>query len=224
LLILVDGDLDHSISVANHFADTDSRLSYIKTSANEFLDFNQIDSLLSPLPEPPGPIFGTDGDDTLIGTNKNDVIIGGKGNDFLSGLGGHDFYEFSLGDGQDIIYNDSLNPDQEEDILAIVGGSKFDVWLSRQDQSLVLDFLGGDDKITIKDWYASDSHKLDSVMMGSEVLYSQQVDMLVEAMSGFGVPASGSIELTPDQRDRMDMVIANSWQRLGGGGGTDVPK
>ncbi|NWA02804.1 calcium-binding protein [Pseudomonas gingeri] len=224
LLILVDGDLDHSISVANHFADNDSRLSYVKTSANEFLDFNQIDSLLSPLPEPPGPIFGTDGDDTLIGTNKNDVIIGGKGNDFLSGLGGHDFYEFSLGDGQDIIYNDSLNPDQEEDILAIVGGSKFDVWLSRQDQSLVLDFLGGDDKITIKDWYASDSHKLDSVMMGSEVLYSQQVDMLVEAMSSFGVPASGSIELTPDQRDRMDMVIANSWQRLGGGGGTDVPK
>ena len=48
-------------------------------------------------------ILGTDGDDVLEGLPWDDVIVGGKGNDVLRGEAGRDTYEWSPGDGNDII-------------------------------------------------------------------------------------------------------------------------
>ena len=48
-------------------------------------------------------ILGTDGDDVLEGLPWDDVIVGGKGNDVLRGGAGRDTYEWSPGDGNDII-------------------------------------------------------------------------------------------------------------------------
>ncbi|MEN7538829.1 calcium-binding protein, partial [Aurantiacibacter flavus] len=50
---------------------------------------------------------GGTGNDTLVGRAGNDILSGGSGNDLLIGGGNNDTYLFNLGDGQDIIQDDS---------------------------------------------------------------------------------------------------------------------
>jgi Ca2+-binding RTX toxin-like protein len=49
----------------------------------------------------------TAGNDTIFGFNGRDVLEGGKGNDRLIGAGGYDEYVYRLGDGNDVIIDDS---------------------------------------------------------------------------------------------------------------------
>jgi Ca2+-binding RTX toxin-like protein len=51
---------------------------------------------------------GTDGDDTISGYDMDETFIGGKGNDTLTGNGGDDLYIWNLGDGNDVIIDNSL--------------------------------------------------------------------------------------------------------------------
>ena len=50
-------------------------------------------------------LLGGAGNDTLRGSSGDDILVGGLGNDTLTGGTGNDVYRFSLGDGQDTIYN-----------------------------------------------------------------------------------------------------------------------
>ncbi|HMO15618.1 MAG TPA: M10 family metallopeptidase C-terminal domain-containing protein [Pirellulaceae bacterium] len=48
-------------------------------------------------------IIGNDYDNVLVGGVGNDLLIGNGGNDILIGNSGHDIYQFTLGDGHNII-------------------------------------------------------------------------------------------------------------------------
>ncbi|MBU0498957.1 MAG: hypothetical protein KJ558_00775 [Gammaproteobacteria bacterium] len=52
-------------------------------------------------------IFGNDGNDYIRASEGSDRIEGGKGNDYLEGGTGNDQYDFSLGDGSDVIKDSS---------------------------------------------------------------------------------------------------------------------
>ncbi|KKP38404.1 MAG: hypothetical protein UR30_C0019G0019, partial [Candidatus Peregrinibacteria bacterium GW2011_GWC2_33_13] len=52
---------------------------------------------------------GNAGDDNLTGGAGNDVLVGGTGNDALYGGSDNDTYVFNIGDGQDIISDESGN-------------------------------------------------------------------------------------------------------------------
>ncbi|WP_310065015.1 calcium-binding protein, partial [Pseudomonas synxantha] len=153
----------------------------------------------------------TAGNDTIVGSSTNDRLQGGKGNDLLQGGEGSDTYLFAAGDGQDIINNFSTTPN-DIDVLSIDGITPQDLWLSRDNNNLVVDVRGTDDRITIKDWYMSPAQQIDVIQAGSTALYANAVDNLVNAMAAFGAPAGGEINLTQDQRDQINVVIATNWQ------------
>jgi Ca2+-binding RTX toxin-like protein len=54
-------------------------------------------------------VNGRGGNDSLSGGVGNDTLIGGLGNDTLSGGAGSDTYQYSVGDGVDLIHADSLD-------------------------------------------------------------------------------------------------------------------
>ena len=76
------------------FADTIAK-SQLPTSGDDVIYSGYTPSMLN----------GAGGNDTLNGSGSNDTLKGGVGNDTLYGNAGDDTYVFTLGDGQDYIYD-----------------------------------------------------------------------------------------------------------------------
>ncbi|KJZ34004.1 hypothetical protein VC35_27905 [Pseudomonas fluorescens] len=146
-----------------------------------------------------------------MGSSTNDRLQGGKGNDLLQGGEGSDIYLFTAGDGQDIINNLSTTPN-DIDVLNIDGLTPQNLWFSRENNNLVIDARGSEDRITVKDWYINPAQQIDVIQAGSTALYANAVDNLVNAMAAFGAPAGGEINLTQAQHDQLNVVIATNWQ------------
>ena len=153
----------------------------------------------------------TVGADTIIGASTDDFLRGGKGNDFLQGGDGKDTYVFASGDGQDTVNNLSNTP-SDTDTLIIEGLTPEQLWFSRDANNLVIDVRGNEDRVTIKDWYASSAQQVDVIQADGAALNANAVDNLVNAMAVFGAPAGGEVVLTQAQRDQVNVVIAANWQ------------
>ncbi len=67
-------------------------------------------------------LLGGAGIDDLRGGYHDDILQGGIGNDSLDGGKGNDTYQFTLGDGEDVIYNKETNDAAAIDRLEL-GGS-----------------------------------------------------------------------------------------------------
>ena len=162
-----------------------------------------------------GMLDGGEGDDMLNGQGE---LFGGSGNDTLSGYGllnggaGSDTYLFVPGYEQGVINNRSDTAEADTDVLSIEGMTREDLWLSREGDDLVIDVRGTDNDIRVQNWYASTAWQLDVIQAGGSSLYASQVDNLVNAMAAFSVPAGGEAELTPMQREQLNVVIAANWQ------------
>jgi len=158
-------------------------------------------------------VFGSSDADQIDGGAGNDTIRGNHGNDYLLGGDGNDIYQFAAGDGADVINNLSNAPSADNDALSIEGIARENLWLSRHNDDLVIDVLGGStDAITIQDWYANAGQMLDSIQAGSSTLLASSVNTLVTAMAAFGAPTGGEINLTQAQRDQVNAIIAANWQ------------
>ncbi|MDD0972982.1 calcium-binding protein [Pseudomonas fontis] len=153
----------------------------------------------------------SDGDDTLIGDAGNNHLRGGKGNDVLGGLAGSDTYYFAAGDGQDQLVGIQNNP-ADADKLVLEGLSVNDLWFSRSGNDLTLDVLDSSDRITVYGWYTDDSMKLAAIEAGSQTLYLNALNNLVDAMAAFGPPVAGEVTLSSSQRDEINVAIAVNWQ------------
>ncbi|SHM89259.1 calcium-binding protein [Rhizobacter sp. OV335] len=104
---------------------------------------------------------GTGGSDKLVGTTGSDTLIGGKGNDTLIGGKGDDVYQFSVGDGLDVITVDaSDNTVGRNDTLHIVDPllSADKLVLETSGTSLIIG-LSGDatDQITVENFLYGDT-------------------------------------------------------------------
>ncbi len=104
------------------------------------------------------------GDDIAYGLNGDDIMIGGRGNDYLSGGKGNDKYIYFLGrDGVDTINeNGSIN---DIDTLEIINVASIkQPWFSRNNDDLVIEFLGIDEnKVIIKNWFKSKSQQIEKI-------------------------------------------------------------
>ena len=85
-------------------------------------------------------LVGTDNAETILGRSGNDILIGGKGNDILYGGYGDDTYVFNLGDGQDIMREDSTNS-KDDRIVFGEGITPDDITVSRDGDDMLL-FIG----------------------------------------------------------------------------------
>ncbi|MEM8561040.1 MAG: calcium-binding protein [Pseudomonadota bacterium] len=156
-------------------------------------------------------IDGGAGNDAITGTDTADVIIGGAGNDTLSGRGGSDIYHFALGDGRDVILNDDSDATSNDE-LKITGVDYDDLWMSRNGDDLVVDIVGSNDQVTIKDWFVSDDSQLDAIHAEDYILVRNQVDALVSAMAVYDVPEGVDAVIPQETRDGLDSVLTTTWQ------------
>ncbi|MDP1612945.1 MAG: VCBS domain-containing protein [Sulfuritalea sp.] len=99
-------------------------------------------------------LLGEAGDDTLYGDAGNDLLSGGSGSDALRGGEGDDTYLFQTGDGQDTV-TDALG----SNAIALGAGLTLDaIVFTRQGSDLLVAIKNTSDHLTVKDWYAADSH------------------------------------------------------------------
>jgi Ca2+-binding RTX toxin-like protein len=78
----------------------------------------------------------TPGDDRIVGTDGDDVLTGGTGNDTLLGGHGNDRYNWSRGDGHDII--NEVDPFRSNDRLQLFGVTASKVTLDRSGPDVTL--------------------------------------------------------------------------------------
>ena len=108
---------------------------------------------------------GAEGGDRLEGGNGDDVLTGGLGADALIGGRGNDLYQFSSGDGQDVIDNIGGGDDtlHFEDITfnQVASG------LMKSGNSLVLQVSGGSDSVTIRNFFSGGDQSIDQITFGS---------------------------------------------------------
>ncbi len=151
-------------------------------------------------------------DNTIVGNRGNNVITGGKGNDTLIGQAGNDTYVFNRGDGQDRII-DTDNTIGNVDVLSLGGSIANDqLWFRHQGNDLVIDILGGSDKVTIQDWYLGAQNQVEQIRLSSGVaMANTDVEKLVQAMASLTPPSVGALSLNPDQRTALAPTLAVSW-------------
>ncbi|KAF1056128.1 MAG: Bifunctional hemolysin/adenylate cyclase [Pseudomonas delhiensis] len=158
-------------------------------------------------------LLGGEGDDTLYGGTGNDTLIGGAGNDYLNGGDGSDTYRFEQGFGQDTISNYDTGPASIDQVVFGEGISADQLWFSRSGQDLNISVIGSMDQVTLSSWYSADSYHLDQfVSADGKTLLEGQVQNLVNAMASFGVPAGGESNLTPEQHQQLEVVVAANWK------------
>lgn len=98
-------------------------------------------------------IAGLDGNDFLFGGRGNDILVGGRGNDQLDGFEGNNTYVFARGDGQDTILSHDPTATKVNTISFAAGIVASDIVGARVDNDLVLQVLGSDDSITVKNHF-----------------------------------------------------------------------
>lgn len=93
---------------------------------------------------------GNNLNNTITGNNLNNTFFGGKGNDTLKGGSGADTYLFNLGDGQDIIEENSPNSNAIDKIIFGEGITQNNITFTRDGYDLIVSVKNTSDKITIK--------------------------------------------------------------------------
>jgi Ca2+-binding RTX toxin-like protein len=98
-------------------------------------------------------LIGNAGNDTLYGEAGNDTLTGGTGDDYLSGEAGNDTYQYSLGDGNDTIYEG--NPtDGQINVLQLTNINVEDVTVTGDGYDLLIK------KLRKKDMVLSGKHRV----------------------------------------------------------------
>ena len=144
------------------------------------------------------------GDDTLIGGDGNDTLDGGEGDDSMQGGYGNDTYIYE-GDGKDTVlderwikiarqewyqsgfwifkkwksrwvYQDKLVDAGQDTIIFGDGVKAKDISITRNGNDLIISLLGTDNKLTVKNWYATSEQRVENfVFADGFVINSGQI-------------------------------------------------
>lgn len=96
-------------------------------------------------------VGGTAGNDTIVGTAVADLVRAGAGDDTLRGLQGNDTYVYGMGDGMDIVDEQTTGTDM--DVLTLTGLGPNDIRFERPygaTSDIVVRVLATGDAITLK--------------------------------------------------------------------------
>lgn len=66
--------------------------------------------------------------------------------------------------------------------------------------------------MSIDDWYVGTDNRVSTITAGNSVVAADSVENLVSAMAAFTPPPVGQIELSAEQHQQLDPVIAANWQ------------
>jgi len=156
---------------------------------------------------------GDEDNDTLYGSTGNDTLIGGIGNDYLSGDAGSDTYIFNAGFGLDVVNNYHTDANTLDQLVFGDGVGSDSLWFRKNGSNLDVSVIGSQDKVSINNWYSGDAYHVGQfVSADGKTLMESQVQNLVNAMAAFGVPTGGESNLTYEQRQQLEVVIAANWK------------
>ena len=140
----------------------------------------------------------TPANDIVHGSSSNDVLAGGLGDDVLTGYGGNDIYNFTRGDGKDVI--DGKSAFYDFDVLRLQGYNNAEAVFSRAafpDQTLVISFTTSSDKITVVNTLGESwSDTLDSIVFDNGALTIAQVKALLSATPAYTTIVGNSSDNT----------------------------
>jgi len=111
-------------------------------------------------------LVGGDGKDSLYGGDGADVLEGGAGDDLLRGGAGDDIYQFGFGSGKDTIIQGDGGTDK---LVFGAGVSASSITWTRSGFDLVATLTGGNDQVTLKNWYWGAAQQL-KVFLGTTEL------------------------------------------------------
>ncbi|WP_445989419.1 calcium-binding protein [Chromobacterium haemolyticum] len=185
-------------------------------------------------------LIGGGGNDTLKGGAGNDVLIsagggvsileGGKGNDTLKGAGSQDIYVFNLGDGRDVVINNSLNVSvsHQSEIRFGAGISVTDITVVRVGDDVLLQHVNGVDSVLIQGWFTSQSNWVGGVVFAdgsswTSVQINQWASGIYIGTAGNDVLIGGAGGSLLDGGAGNDTLIGRGGNdTLKGGAGNDV--
>jgi len=146
------------------------------------------------------------------GNNASNTLAGGAGTDLLVGGGRADTYLAGLGSGADIIDNVGQGADGDR-VLFASGVATDQLWFSRVGDDLKVAVIGTGDSVNIQYWYKTEANHVSTFETADgHTLDHAQVTNLVQAMSTFAPPPVGQTQLSAEQHQALDTVIAANWQ------------
>jgi Ca2+-binding RTX toxin-like protein len=150
------------------------------------------------------------GNDRLDGGDGADLLRGGGGSDHLAGRAGDDLYLFSRGEGRD-----TLSEKSGDDRLRFDDIDSSELWFRKNGRDLLVFVSGGDDAVTIENWYRTSGKRVESFEdSAGRVLLESRVQQLVNAMAGFEPSETGELTLPPEAAESLQPVIAAAWQAV----------
>ncbi|MBS4773935.1 MAG: hypothetical protein KHX55_06650, partial [Proteobacteria bacterium] len=180
LNIIVNGEENQGITIANYFIRNDRQKYTLKFADGSSVNLAQVgltlqqgdsDDNISTM-DYDDVIYGNGGNDTIYSNGGNDIIIGGKGNDVLYGSYGNDTYIWNLGDGLD-----TISDNEGENVIQLGDGiSLSDLTFSRDVNNLVIVVKGEENQgIIIADYFTSSSRQKQTIEFadGSNVNLAQ---------------------------------------------------
>jgi Ca2+-binding RTX toxin-like protein len=158
-------------------------------------------------------LVGNAENNVLTGLGGNDTLDGRAGNDTLAGGLGSDRYLFGRGAARDTIEeNDAIAGNT--DSLVFGQDVHFDqLWFRKQGNDLQVSVIGGDDLVTVSNWYRGKQYHVEQFISGDgKMLLESHVQQLVDAMAAFNPPALGQASLPASYQQQLTPVLAANWQ------------
>ena len=91
--------------------------------------------------------------DYIQGTNADNTIANSTADQYLDGYKGSDTYQFSLGDGHDVIYDEGWRDPGEDRVVFGEGITPEGTLLREDNGDLIVNFIGYSDWLTVKDQF-----------------------------------------------------------------------
>ncbi|QDX79884.1 hypothetical protein B9N43_00545 [Denitratisoma sp. DHT3] len=98
-------------------------------------------------------------------------VAGSDGNDALTGGAGNDVYVFGSGSGRDTVYDYDTTAGNVDKVLITGNLSPGDVKVSRDANHLYLTLSGGNDRLTISNWFANSANRVEQVVFANGTVW-----------------------------------------------------
>ena len=195
LVITVKGNADQGMKIVNHYDGNAHNIETIQFADGSTMNLNQNDIVFIQGNEDETvhgtaaneTIYGNGGNDTLHGNNGDDTLIGGTGNDYLYGGAGDDTYIYNLGDGLDVVSDNSGS-----NKIAFGTGIDLEDLTFTQSGNGLLMYLNGDKKqgILIERFFESDAYKIQELLFADGSVFSLSETGLKLDLSDFNGDAT----------------------------------
>jgi hypothetical protein len=157
---------------------------------------------------------------TSNGTSGNDTLSGTKTINTLIGNGGSDTYVINATDQADLVINGSSAGTAAAGQIEFAAANHNELWFAQSGNNLVVETLGTDQQVVIKNWQTSGSAKVAEIVGSDGYKIDAGLQSLVQAMAsfsaanpGFNAAATGNTSLTDSAFGTLAAAVQADWHR-----------